>query len=53
MFDCDGLLADTERDAYRVAFNQAFNERGLRDVWDEAFYGKQLQMGGGKKRMTA
>ena len=24
IFDCDGVLADTERDGHRVAFNQAF-----------------------------
>ena len=53
LFDCDGVLADTERDAHRVAFNIAFKERGLPDVWDEALYGKLLETGGGKERMTA
>lgn len=53
LFDCDGVLADTERDAHRVAFNLAFKERGLSDVWDEALYGKLLETGGGKERMTA
>lgn len=53
LFDCDGVLADTERDAHRVAFNLAFEERGLADVWDEALYGKLLETGGGKERMTA
>ena len=53
LFDCDGVLADTERDAHRVAFNLAFKERGLKDVWDEALYGKLLETGGGKERMTA
>ena len=24
IFDCDGVLADTERDGHRVAFNKAF-----------------------------
>ena len=24
IFDCDGVLVDTERDGHRVAFNQAF-----------------------------
>ena len=24
IFDCDGVLADTERDGHRVAFNRAF-----------------------------
>lgn len=53
LFDCDGVLADTERDAHRVAFNIAFKERGLDVVWDEALYGKLLETGGGKERMTA
>lgn len=47
------MLADTERDAHRVAFNLAFEERGLSDAWDEALYGKLLETGGGKERMTA
>jgi beta-phosphoglucomutase-like phosphatase (HAD superfamily) len=29
LFDCDGVLADTERDAHRVAFNRAFELAGL------------------------
>lgn len=47
------MLADTERDAHRVAFNLAFAERGLSDVWEEALYGRLLETGGGKERMTA
>lgn len=53
LFDCDGVLADTERDAHRVAFNLAFEEEGLSDRWGEAQYGKLLETGGGKERMTA
>jgi beta-phosphoglucomutase-like phosphatase (HAD superfamily) len=53
LFDCDGVLADTERDAHRVAFNMAFKEKGIEDVWDEALYGKLLETGGGKERMIA
>lgn len=53
LFDCDGVLADTERDAHRVAFNAAFKERGLEDEWSEELYGKLLETGGGKERMTA
>ncbi len=26
IFDCDGVLVDTERDAHRVGFNRAFAE---------------------------
>lgn len=53
LFDCDGVLADTERDAHRVAFNMAFKERGLTDEWSETQYGVLLETGGGKERMTA
>jgi len=53
LFDCDGVLADTERDAHRPAFNAAFSEEGLPDVWSEEQYGVLLETGGGKERMTA
>lgn len=53
IFDCDGVLAETERDAHRLAFNLAFDEENLNTVWDEALYGKLLETGGGKERMTA
>ena len=26
LFDCDGVLVDTERDGHRVSFNEAFDE---------------------------
>ena len=29
IFDCDGVLADTERDGHRPAFNETFAEVGL------------------------
>jgi beta-phosphoglucomutase-like phosphatase (HAD superfamily) len=53
LFDCDGVLAETERDAHRVAFNLAFAEKAVDTVWDEELYGKLLETGGGKERMTA
>ena len=28
LFDCDGVLVDTERDGHRVAFNEAFKRKG-------------------------
>jgi len=54
-FDCDGVIAETERDAHRVTFNQAFVTKGLPSdvVWDVELYGKLLKVGGGKERMTA
>lgn len=49
----DGVLADTERDGHRPAFNQAFAENNLNTVWDVERYGVLLETGGGKERMTA
>lgn len=51
IFDCDGVLVDTERDGHRVAFNQAFAAKGLDDAWDVACYGELLKIAGGKERM--
>ncbi|MQX36517.1 HAD-IA family hydrolase [Roseospira navarrensis] len=52
LFDCDGVLADTERDGHRVAFNRAFAEIGLGCAWTEETYGPLLTTGGGKERMS-
>lgn len=51
IFDCDGVLVDTERDGHRVAFNRAFAALGLAAHWDEAKYGELLAVAGGKERM--
>jgi HAD superfamily hydrolase (TIGR01509 family) len=51
IFDCDGVLADTERDGHRVAFNKAFAAKGLAIDWDVELYGKLLEVSGGKERM--
>lgn len=51
IFDCDGVLVDTERDGHRVAFNQAFAEIGLDVEWDVPLYGELLEVAGGKERM--
>ena len=51
LFDCDGVLVDTERDGHRVAFNQAFAAKSLEVVWDVPLYGELLQIAGGKERM--
>jgi HAD superfamily hydrolase (TIGR01509 family) len=51
IFDCDGVLVDTERDGHRVAFNRAFKETGLDISWDIKLYGELLQVAGGKERM--
>ncbi len=51
IFDCDGVLVDTERDGHRVAFNQAFRAAGLSTEWSVDRYGELLSTGGGKERM--
>mgnify|MGYP001816249860 FL=1 len=51
IFDVDGTLADNERDGHRVAFNQAFEARGLDWRWDVETYGGLLEIFGGKERL--
>ena len=53
IFDCDGVLVDTERDAHRVGFNLAFKEMGIDAEWDVDLYGRLLLVAGGKERMRA
>lgn len=52
IFDCDGVLADTERDGHRVAFNEMFRELGVPIDWSVEEYGRKLQVAGGKERMA-
>eukprot|EP00958_Prasinococcus_capsulatus_P003784 scaffold346_cov387-Prasinococcus_capsulatus_cf.AAC.27 len=64
LFDCDGVLVDTEKDGHRVSFNKAFairgsrtqrcccSEKGLDVEWGVEEYGELLKIGGGKERMT-
>ncbi len=51
IFDCDGVLVDTERDGHRVAFNRAFREKELPIEWDVDLYRDLLRVAGGKERM--
>ncbi len=51
IFDCDGVLVDTERDGHRVAFNRAFEKKGYDFRWDVELYGELLKISGGKERM--
>ncbi len=53
IFDCDGVIADTERDLHLPAFNQAFAEAGLRLHWSDDEYAELLRIAGGKERMAA
>lgn len=50
-FDQDGVIAETERDGHRVAFNKAFSEFGLGFQWNIQEYGDLLFIGGGKERL--
>lgn len=51
IFDCDGVLVDTEKDGHRVAFNRAFSEMGLSVNWDIGLYADLVKVAGGKERM--
>lgn len=53
IFDCDGVLADTERYGHLPAFNATFEEFGLPVRWDEDEYARRLAVGGGKERMAS
>ncbi|WP_405818037.1 HAD-IA family hydrolase [Streptomyces sp. NBC_00838] len=51
IFDCDGVLADTERDGHLPAFNETFAEFGLPVRWSDEEYARKVKVGGGKERM--
>jgi len=51
IFDCDGVLVDTERDGHRVAFNRTFAKMGYDVEWSVEVYGELLNISGGKERM--
>lgn len=53
IFDCDGVLADTERYGHLPAFNATFEEFSLPVRWDEQEYAERLKIGGGKERMAS
>ncbi|MBY8876038.1 HAD-IA family hydrolase [Actinacidiphila acidipaludis] len=51
IWDCDGVLADTERYGHLPAFNRTFEEFGLPVQWSDAEYAEKVKVGGGKERM--
>jgi HAD superfamily hydrolase (TIGR01509 family) len=53
VFDCDGVLADTERFGHLPAFNRTFVEFGLPVEWSVEEYGRRLKIGGGKERIAS
>jgi HAD superfamily hydrolase (TIGR01509 family) len=53
IFDCDGVLGDTEQFGHLVAFNQMWKELGVPWQWSVEEYGHKLKIGGGKERMAS
>jgi HAD superfamily hydrolase (TIGR01509 family) len=53
IFDCDGVLADTEPYGHLPAFNQTFKDFGLPVEWSFEEYGRKLKIAGGKERMAS
>jgi HAD superfamily hydrolase (TIGR01509 family) len=53
IFDCDGVLADTEQFGHLPAFNQMWRELGVPWQWSVEEYGRKLKIGGGKERMSS
>ena len=53
IFDCDGVLAETEQFGHLPAFNQMWEEMGIPWHWAEEEYGRKLKIGGGKERMAS
>jgi HAD superfamily hydrolase (TIGR01509 family) len=52
IFDCDGVLSDTERDGHLVAFNDTFAHFDIPVRWSDDDYRDVLRIGGGKERMA-
>lgn len=52
IFDCDGVLGDTERDGHLPAFNATFEQFDLPVRWSVEEYGRLLRIGGGKERLA-
>ena len=53
IFDCDGVLADTELYGHLVAFNQMWRKFGVPWQWSPEQYAEKLRIGGGKERMAS
>jgi len=51
IFDCDGVIAETEKDGHRESFNRAFKEAGIDARWSVEEYQELLKTAGGKERM--
>jgi len=53
IFDCDGVLADTERYGHLPAFNETFAHFAIPVHWSDAEYAQKVLIGGGKERMAS
>lgn len=53
IFDCDGVLADTELYGHLPAFNQMWQKMSVPWQWSKEQYGEKLKIGGGKERMAS
>lgn len=53
LFDCDGVLGDTEQYGNLPAFNQMWRDFGVAWEWSAEEYGRKLKIGGGKERMNS
>lgn len=53
IFDCDGVLGDTELDGHLPAFNQTFAEFAAPVEWTPEQYKDLVKIGGGKERMRS
>lgn len=53
IFDCDGVLGDTELGGHLPAFNQMWAELGVPWQWSVEEYARKRKIGGGKERMAS
>ncbi|WP_159615345.1 HAD-IA family hydrolase [Arthrobacter zhaoguopingii] len=53
IFDCDGVLADTEQYGHLPAFNQTFGDFNVPVQWSVEEYAEKVKIGGGKERMRS
>lgn len=53
IFDCDGVLADTEQYGHLPAFNQTFRDFDVPTQWSVEEYAERVKIGGGKERMRS
>ncbi|WP_051470765.1 HAD-IA family hydrolase [Arthrobacter sp. 35/47] len=53
IFDCDGVLADTEQHGHLPAFNQTFIDFKVPVQWSSEEYAEKVKIGGGKERMRS